>query len=150
MKKFFVLILMIVSSLFSVSCTKDALVKEADLVGEWNCVEVESGITSNIWLSFAADGSFELYQQIGDGVAHKYRGVYSLDAEGVLSGIYSDNKTWKYEYSVTLKNNTLTMTATTNKEHVTIYTKGSIPQEIREKCLEMTKSSAVEEGLRFL
>ena len=48
--------------------TADRLIDR--IVGEWHYTAQESGITEDVWLSFSTDGTFEMYQKVGEG-AHE-------------------------------------------------------------------------------
>ena len=119
-----------------------------DIVGDWHYSAEESGVKEDIWISFAADGTFGMYQKIGEGPYWFSEGEYSLDAETkVLSGVYSDRYPWKYSYKVSISDRTLVMTAVELETYVVTYEKAEIPVEVRQKSLPLTKSESVERYL---
>lgn len=119
-----------------------------DIVGDWHYSAEEGGVKEDIWISFAADGTFGMYQKIGEGPYWHSEGEYSLDAETkVLSGVYSDRYPWKYSYKVSISDRTLVMTAVELETYVVTYEKAEIPVEVRQKSLPLTKSESVERYL---
>lgn len=113
-----------------------------NLVGEWHYTATEQGVEEDIYIGFSADGTFEMYQKVGEGVHWYSTGEYSLDtSKGILSGVYSDRYPWKYDYKVAFKGNTLVMTAVQLETYSLTYTRKSIPAEVRDKSLPLTKSA---------
>ena len=53
----------------------------ADIIGEWHF----SGIDTDVFISFGGDGTYELYQKIGDGRYRGYTGQWKLEKD-ILSG----------------------------------------------------------------
>lgn len=120
----------------------------AQLAGEWHYAGEENGVAEDIWVSFAEDGTFEMYQKIGEGPYWLTKGEFELDPETkVLSGVYSDRYPWKYSYKVSISDKTLTMSAVELEGYTVIYGKERIPVEVRQKSLPLTKSEAVERYL---
>ncbi len=119
--------------------TADRLIDK--IVGEWHYTAQESGITEDVWLSFSTDGTFEMYQKVGEG-AHWYAaGEYSIDTdEGTLSGVYSDRYPWKYDYRISFEGNTLVMTAVQLETYSVTYVRESIPDAVRDRSLPLTKA----------
>lgn len=59
--------------------------KPLDITGEWNLVSIQTksatlgGQTVDVYILFASDRSFTMYQKIGAGRYYKYSGTYVLD-----------------------------------------------------------------------
>lgn len=60
-------------------CKKEDKKKDlkAITVGEWHCVP--EGMDADIYVAFAAEGGFDLYQQIGEGRHRHYTGTWTLE-----------------------------------------------------------------------
>ena len=110
------------------------------LVGDWHYSGTEQGAEVDVWIAFSADKTFDMYQRIGTGAYWHTTGKYKLN-ENVLSGVYSDKYPWKYEYSVKLYDATLVLTAEGVENYSVSYKRENIPAQVREKSLELTKSS---------
>ena len=114
--------------------------------GDWHYTATENGVAEDVWVSFLADGTFEMYQQIGEGPYWYSYGEYTY-TDGVLAGVYSDRYRWKYDYDISVNGNTLVMTALGVENYSVTYTKETIPSAVREKSLPLTKSESVERHL---
>lgn len=128
---------LVFAALASLSCGKTP--KPLDITGEWNLVNVQSRAavvgeqTVDVYLSFAEDGSFELFQMIGAGRFRKFDGTWTLSGE-ILTGRYSDGKAWASSYSVALDGDSLTLTGGDGKEEDT-YRRTSVPQSVRDSAI---------------
>lgn len=115
----------------------------SQIIGEWHSESLQ--IDADIYMAFAQDGTFELYQQIGDGAHRLYRGTWSINEEkAILSGKYNDGNNWAASYSVTLDKDTLTLTSDNDTKEKSIYKKETIPAEVKEGCVVVVKSEAAE------
>lgn len=121
-------------------CQKEDERVKAELVGDWHYSGTENGVEMDVWVSFAADGSFEMYQLVGEGAYWHSTGVYSYNGK-VLSGVYSDRYPWKYTYSVSVNGSSLVMKAVELESYSVTYTREAVPSEVREKALDLTKAS---------
>ena len=97
MKNLYRIILAISVLTLSVSCGKkgdEGPVVSDKIVAEWHLLSV-SGMSSvpQVYVEFAKDLSFELYQKIGEGRYRKYEGTYTV-AGDVVSGTYADGVKW--------------------------------------------------------
>lgn len=122
------------------------------LEGEWHLVSwVGSGHTDfDTYMSFTADGRFEIYQQIETVYYEKYTGTYQL-RDNVLTGRYSNNAPWNspsYEISLDETGNTLTMTSDPSLGEVGVYTRTAIPESIKGEAVVVKSSRAA--GRRLL
>lgn len=114
MRKFVLLLLLF--PLAFVSCKKENTDKALDISGEWQLCEIETkaaeigGVTVDVYLKFAGDGSFELYQMVGQGRFRYRSGSYSLSGSE-LSGKYSDGTAWSASYEVSLDRDSLKLSS---------------------------------------
>ncbi len=111
--------------------------KQAGIIGEWNLTDMVptksvtiGSETVDIYISFAEDGTFGLWQFLGAGRYEEFSGIWTL-TENMLSGVYSDGSPWGNAYQVTCSDDVLTMTATVNSSDVYVYTRTVIPEAIR-------------------
>ena len=119
-------------------CQKDKQPSLADKIsGEWRGSELT--VEAAIYISFASDGTFELYQKLETEGFEVRRGKWTL-AGDVLSGIYNDGEAWAATYKVTITDSTLTMTDTAETN---IYQKTEIPAEIKKNSTVVVKSGTL-------
>lgn len=115
----------------------------SQIIGEWHSESLQ--IDADIYMAFAQDGTFELYQQIGDGAHRLYRGTWSINEEkALLSGKYNDGEAWGASYEVAVNGTTLTLTSDNDAKEKSTYKKESIPTEVKEGCVVVVKSEASE------
>lgn len=144
MKKILYMIAAAAVLLLGTSCQKDSDALTAKLAADWHYTAQENGVAEEVWISFTADGTFEMFQKIGDGPYWYTKGEYALDSKTkVLSGIYSDRYPWKYSYKVSISDKTLEMAAVELEDYKLTYAKETIPAQVREKSLPLTKSEPV-------
>lgn len=84
------------------ACEKEPTMAEK-LVGDWHCTAASTD--AEIYVTFRAENTFTLYQQIGEGAFRVYNGSYRLGAisDGstyVLSGEYNDGTAWGTSYEL--------------------------------------------------
>lgn len=105
-----------------------------DVTGSWELSGVETkvsvgSINVSVYISFTSDGSFTLYQKIGEGRYTRFTGTYTVSADNKLSGKYSNNAAWG-PYTAAMASGKLTLTSAGGKE-VDTYTKiSSIPTSV--------------------
>ena len=129
--------------LTATGCEKPADRLIDKIVGEWHYTAEENGVAEDVWLSFGADGTFEIYQKLGEGPYWHSTGEYTADpATGILTGVYSDRYPWKYSYKVEAGTGTLQMSAVEIEGHTVTYTRETIPAEVRDKSVPLTKADA--------
>ena len=144
MKKILYMIAAAAVLLLGTSCQKDSDALTAKLAADWHYTAQENGVAEEVWISFTADGTFEMFQKIGDGPYWYTKGEYALDSKTkVLSGIYSDRYPWKYSYKVSISDKTLEMAAVELEDYKLTYAKETIPAQVREKSLPLNKSEPV-------
>lgn len=148
MKRIIYILTAIATMMLSASCQKDTNRLLDTLVGDWHYSAEESGVKEDIWISFAADGTFLLYQKVGDGPYWLSTGEFSLDSQTkVLTGVYSDRYPWKYSYKIAAGAKSLTMAAVESDTHIMVYDRASVPAEVSEKALPLTKAESLERYL---
>lgn len=104
-------------------------------VGEWNFVDPGYGVS--VYVSFDEEGTFDLYQKIGDGKYRHYSGTWSVD-ENIISGLYSDGSEWGSSYSLEfVQADIMIMTALNGSEDEMTYFKEAIPAEIKDNVIEV-------------
>lgn len=134
-----------------VSCggdDKGPVVSDA-IVSEWHLVSV-SGLNSipQVYVNFAQDLSFELYQKVGEGRYRKYEGTYTVTGS-IVSGKYSDGENWGSDYEASFDEaDNLVLTAQNGSEEVCTYKKEALSETDKANAILVTKS--VEDGPRFL
>lgn len=129
----------------AVSCKSDEMRSKEDLVGDWHYAGTENGVAMDIWLSLNLDDTFEMYQMVGEGAYWKSTGKYTADIEtGIISGRYSDKTPWAHDYEFSVNGSVLTLTAVDTPSYTTTYKRETVPAEVKEKSLDLTKSSEME------
>ena len=109
------------------------------LVGEWRLTSWTSEAPQAFDAYIAFDGgSFNIYQKVESVRYQKYTGSYLLQ-DDVLSGNYSDITPWGSSYTVTADeaNNTITLTSTINTGDVSVYTRATIPESVKNDAIDM-------------
>ena len=97
-------------------------------------------IYAEIYVAFAAEGGFDLYQQIGEGRHRHYTGTWTLEGN-ILSGIYADETAWGSSYKVEFSDdNTMILTAQNGSEEIMTYVRESVPAEVKEGCIDVKSS----------
>ena len=76
------------------SCEKELTMAEK-LVGDWHCTAASTD--AEIYVTFRAENTFTLYQQIGEGAYRLYRGTWNLEGD-LLTGKYNDGEDWAAAY----------------------------------------------------
>ena len=98
------------------------------VVGEWVLVSWnEETPEFNVYISFAADGSFAIYQQVWSLDYELFAGTYTTSGD-TLKGTYADGSKWASEYKFAKSDNTLTLVD--SADVTSVYEKCTIPEEI--------------------
>ena len=113
------------------------LTLEQKLCNEWRGSELS--VDASVYVSFLADGTFELYQKMEDGFELR-RGTWTLTGD-VLSGKYNDNEDWAADYTVSVEGNKLTMISRNEGAETSIYVQCAIPSVIKEGSTVVVKSA---------
>ena len=131
----------IAAVLLLVSCDRDNGGNKESLdkliLGDWHCSSLSVG--GDIYLSFAEDMTFELYQKIGSGAYRLYRGTWNIE-EGILNGRYNDGENWAASYDAAVKDGKLTLTSKNDAAEVSVYDSCEIPGEVRTGCEVVVKA----------
>ena len=124
------------------SCVKseEALVKKLD--GDWYYETVESDVPVQVYVSFANDMTFQLFQKVGDGAFRRHIGTYTFDGT-LLDGVYSDKTEWKEAKTVTIDGDVLTAVGVKTGETIT-YVRKLVPATVRYHYSDAVKSMALE------
>lgn len=124
-----------------ISCESSDMHNKEALIGDWHYSGTENNVTVDVWISFSADDTFEMYQMVGEGAYWKSTGSYKADSStGVISGKYSDQAPWAHEYKFTVGGSALTLTALDTPSYETKYQRETVPAEVKAKALDLTKS----------
>lgn len=103
------------------------------IVGEWHCAP--EGYDVDVYVAFDADGSFEEYQRLGEGRYRHYAGTWSVN-KSELSGVYADGTEWGSTYTLSFEGETMTLTANNESAEAIVYTKTTIPAEVKDEAIE--------------
>ena len=127
----FVTLLMVVAT----GCKKESPAPKVDnaakLVGAWHCTPEEMDV--DVYVEFAEDKSFDLYQRVGEGRYRHYTGTWSVEGN-IVSGVYEDGAEWGSSYAVTFADaDNMTFTAQNGSDETLNYTRTTIPDEIKEE-----------------
>lgn len=148
MKRILYIFIAAAALILTASCQKEADRLADSLVGDWHYTAEESGVKEDVWISFAADGTFTMYQRIGEGAYWLSSGEYALDPQTkVLSGVYTDRYPWKYTYRIDVSSTSLVMTAVELEAYSVTYARETIPSDVAAMALPLTKSEPVERYL---
>lgn len=124
------------------SCGKDKPVADP-IVGDWHCSA--GAFKAEIYVTFTAEKTFVLYQQIGEGAYRVFNGTYQLtnaeDGIGrILTGMYNDGNPWATEYKMVMSSDTaMTLTAEGVSESYEKLSDG-IPAEVIASSVTVVKS----------
>ena len=125
------------------SCEKELTLAEK-LVGDWHCTATSTD--AEIYVTFTAEKTFTLWQQIGEGAFRVYNGTYEFtlqegtDVQAILSGSYNDGTSWGTSYQVSgMDAEVMTLTAEGVAETYD-KVKGGIPEEVLRSAVTVVKS----------
>ncbi len=116
---------------------KTELTLEQKLCAEWHSIFLP--VDGDIYISFASDKTFELYQQIGEGAHRLYRGTWNLE-ENLLTGKYNDGEEWAAAYNIMINDKQLTMTSVNDAAEESVFALEEIPEEVVQTCEVIVKS----------
>ena len=121
---------LIISALLLFACEKQPEFKSEDLVGEWHHHSgYEDGSVADVYVAFERDGSFRLYQLIGEGRYTFYSGSWSFEG-GLLSGTYEDGCAWASSYRVEFLQDALLLRCSLHPEEEYLYLACTIPTDL--------------------
>lgn len=136
-----ILSLVLLSLVVMTSCNKNNNKSDKDaLVGEWHLISWnEETPEFDVYVSFAEDGTFEIYQQVWSFDYELFTGTYSVDGD-TLKGSYADGSKWAMDYKFAKTDKTLTLKDSTDV--TSVYESCVIPEEIISEATT-TRSSEV-------
>ena len=139
MKKilFFISALIIMVSCGDKGGKQPGLTLEDKLCTDWHSTSLS--LEADIYISFADNNTFELYQKIVEGAYRLYRGTWNLE-EDILTGKYNDGEDWAAAYQISIDGETLTMTSKNDAAEVSVYKKTVIPSSVKETSETIVKS----------
>jgi hypothetical protein len=139
MKKilFFISALIIMVSCGDKGGKQPELTLEDKLCTDWHSTSLS--LEADIYISFADNNTFELYQKIVEGAYRLYRGTWNLE-EDILTGKYNDGEDWAAAYQLSIDGETLTMTSKNDAAEVSVYKKTVIPSSVKETSETIVKS----------
>lgn len=139
MKKilFFISALIIMVSCGDKGGKQPELTLEDKLCTDWHSTSLS--LEADIYISFADNNTFELYQKIVEGAYRLYRGTWNLE-EDILTGKYNDGENWAAAYQISIDGETLTMTSKNDAAEVSVYKKTVIPSSVKETSETIVKS----------
>lgn len=139
MKKilFFISALIIMVSCGDKGGKQPELTLEDKLCTDWHSTSLS--LEADIYISFADNNTFELYQKIVEGAYRLYRGTWNLE-EDILTGKYNDGEDWAAAYQISIDGETLTMTSKNDAAEVSVYKKTVIPSSVKETSETIIKS----------
>ena len=117
---------------------KTELTLEQQLCGEWHSTTL--AVDADIYLSFAEDKTFEMYQQITEGAHRLYRGTWNLEGT-LLTGKYNDGEDWAAAYDIAIEGDALTLISVNDAAEKSVYKKTAIPEEVKNGCAVVVKSA---------
>lgn len=120
-------------------CKKEepVLTLSQKLCAEWRGNELS--IDAAIYMKFASDGTFELYQKMSSEEFELRRGTWTLTGD-ILSGKYNDQEAWSTSYKISVENDRLTMVSQDEGSETNIYVRSEIPGYIKENCSVVVRS----------
>ena len=136
--KIYSIISVLCAALLFIGCAKEKkqdAPKENDaamVVGEWHCAPEDYDV--DVYVEFAATGEFNEYQRLGEGRYRHYEGTWSVE-KSVLSGVYADGTEWGSTYTISFSGDTMTLTANNESAEAIVYTKTTIPAEVKEEAI---------------
>ena len=137
-----ILSLVLLSLVVFTACNKNKNKGGNAVVGEWHLITWnEEAPEFDVYISFAEDGSFAIYQQVWSLDYELFDGTYSIDGD-TLKGSYADGSKWSTDYKFAKSNKTLTLITKGSVEIKSVYESCTIPEEIISEATT-TRSSEV-------
>lgn len=107
--------------------------KALAVAGVWELSDIVTkasigSVNVSVYLDFASEGSFTLYQKIGEGRYTKFTGTYTVEKDS-LSGKYADGKAWG-PYKAEVNGSTLTLVKEGGSETDTYRKIDAVPAEV--------------------
>ena len=136
MKKITRILAVALAAALAIACGKKD--KSISIDGEWELVNVEFATRSavvgsetvTVYMSFDRNGTFAMYQQLGEGRFRQFAGTWSLSGD-IVPGQYSDGKSWGTSYRVSRDGDTLLMVSSPDETDSYTYRKCTIPESVK-------------------
>lgn len=97
------------------------------IAGDWHLTSWRGAAPSfDVYLSITEDGVVTLWQRMTSRLWETYYSTVGFE-NGIISGIYTDGVAWGASYNVTMSENTMTWTDTTDSTDVSVYTRCTLP-----------------------
>lgn len=102
----------------------------ASLAGVWHLTEWRGATPSfDVYMDIAESGDVTLYQRMES----RYWDIYTSSAtiaDGVITGLYSDNVAWGASYEVAVADDTMTWVVVGDSSDVSVYTRSELPHDM--------------------
>ncbi len=115
-----------------------------ELVNCWHLIKYcGADADAEIYIDFAKDGKFVIYQRTDALEFTVFNGTYTIDEENaVISGVYDDGTAWlcDYNYVVDKEAKTLTLTSVKNSSEVAVYEESKVPASatVKTRCASVS------------
>lgn len=97
------------------------------IAGDWHLTSWRGAAPSfDVYLSITEDGVVTLHQRMTSRLWETYYSTVGFE-NGIISGVYADGVAWGASYNVTMSENTMTWTDTTDSTDVSVYTRCTLP-----------------------
>lgn len=108
--------------------------------GEWHAT-IQSA-DAELYAGFASDGTFELYQKVGEGFFRLYKGKWEVEND-IISGKYNDGSVWASAYKVQMSGkDSMVWTSQNDAAEKTAYKRTEIPEDVKKNSVVKVKSSS--------
>ena len=135
MKRYVLLFVALAALMAGCSNENEGVKRSIDIVGGWHCTPEE--FDADIYVDFIEDGSFDLYQRVGQGRSRHYAGTWTVE-RNILSGSYADGTPWGSSYSVAkLDDSSISLTAQNGSVEVMVYRKEAIPDNVKQESVDV-------------
>lgn len=114
--------------------TDEPVSTQIDITGYWELTSVVTkasvgSVNVSVYLDFASNGNFTLYQKIGEGRYTQFAGSYILSSDNQLSGSYAGGSAWG-PYTAALSGGSLVLTSPGGKEVDSYKKVSAIPETV--------------------
>lgn len=87
---------------------------------------------ADIYLDFYREGTFLMYQKIGEGGHTVFTGTWDLN-DNILSGKYSGGEDWAASYEIVMNDKFLTLTSRNDAAEESVFEVCTIPEDVRNR-----------------
>ena len=99
----------------------------SSIAGVWHLTSWRGATPSfEVYMDITATGGVTLYQRIDSLYWEVYQSAAAI-ANGVISGVYTDNVAWGASYNLSVAGDSMTWTATNDAADVSVYTRATLP-----------------------